>query len=179
MKLWQWAIITVQVVPSNIEKQMMTHPDVEEVGVVGQPDECDGELPLAFVVLRKGAIATAEELINYTNGNPESKWLKHKHEIRHYLNLQLNFIRRTCHRGRKTSRRCPFHRSNTKERTRKNCTQEANGFIIKFWKSREPVYSSILVKLGSPSPFRMHTETDTNLVTDCINRFCLHSFQRF
>jgi len=56
------------VVPSNIEKQMMTHPDVEEVGVVGQPDECDGELPLAFVVLRKGATATAEELITYTNG---------------------------------------------------------------------------------------------------------------
>jgi len=56
------------VVPTNIEKQMMTHPAVEEVGVVGQPHEEDGERPLAFVVLRKGATATAEELVDYTNG---------------------------------------------------------------------------------------------------------------
>ena len=55
-------------VPTNIEKQMMTHPAVEEVGVVGQPHEEDGERPLAFVVLRKGATATAEELVDYTNG---------------------------------------------------------------------------------------------------------------
>jgi len=55
------------VVPTNIEKQMMTHPAVEEVGVVGQPDEVDGELPTAFVVLRKGHSATAEELIDFTN----------------------------------------------------------------------------------------------------------------
>ena len=58
-----------QVVPTNIEKQMMTHPAIEEVGVVGLPDEVDGERPLAFVVLRKGQTATAEELIGYTNGN--------------------------------------------------------------------------------------------------------------
>ena len=58
-----------QVVPTNIEKQMMTHPAVEEVGVVGLPDEIDGERPLAFVVLRKGQTTTAEELIEYTNGN--------------------------------------------------------------------------------------------------------------
>jgi len=55
------------VVPTNIEKQMMTHPAVEEVGVVGLPDQVDGERPLAFVVLRKGQTTTAEELIEYTN----------------------------------------------------------------------------------------------------------------
>ena len=48
---------------------MMTHPAVEEVGVVGQPDEVDGELPTAFVVLRKGHSAAAEELVDFTNGN--------------------------------------------------------------------------------------------------------------
>ena len=58
-----------KVVPSNIEKQMMTHPAVEEVGVVGVPDAEDGERPMAFVVLRPGASATAEELVNYTGGN--------------------------------------------------------------------------------------------------------------
>ena len=63
------SIFHTQVVPTNVEKQMMTHPAVKEVGVVGLPDEVFGELPLAFVVLREGATATAEELINYTNSN--------------------------------------------------------------------------------------------------------------
>jgi len=55
------------VVPTNIEKQIMKHPAVEEVGVVGLPDEVDGELPMAFVVLKEGKTATAEELIEHTN----------------------------------------------------------------------------------------------------------------
>ena len=47
----------------------MKHPAVEEVGVVGLPDEVDGELPMAFVVLKEGKTATAEELIEHTNSN--------------------------------------------------------------------------------------------------------------
>ena len=47
---------------------MMTHPAVEEVGVVGLPDIDDGERPLAFVVLREGATATAQELVDFTTG---------------------------------------------------------------------------------------------------------------
>jgi len=56
-----------QVMPSNIEKQVMTHPQVEDVGVIGQPHDVDGELPLAFVVLRPGADVTAQQLVDYTN----------------------------------------------------------------------------------------------------------------
>ena len=55
--------------PSNIEKHMMTHPDIEDCGVVGLPHDVHGELPLAFVVLRPGVDVTAEQLIQYTNGN--------------------------------------------------------------------------------------------------------------
>ena len=55
-------------VPSYIEKYIITHPAVEDAGVVGLPDEMEGELPMAFIVLRKGKSASAEELIAYTNG---------------------------------------------------------------------------------------------------------------
>jgi len=46
---------------------MMTHPAIEEVGVVGRPHDVDGEWPSAFVVLRKGHTATAEEVMDHTN----------------------------------------------------------------------------------------------------------------
>ena len=51
---------------------MMTHPDIEDCGVVGLPHDVHGELPLAFVVLRPGVNVTAEQLIQYTNGNLNS-----------------------------------------------------------------------------------------------------------
>jgi acyl-coenzyme A synthetase/AMP-(fatty) acid ligase len=48
---------------------MMTHPDIEDVAVVGSPHEEDGERPLAFVVLSENTKVTAEELISFTNGS--------------------------------------------------------------------------------------------------------------
>jgi len=53
------------VVPTNIEKYLMTHPAVEDAAVVGRPDDVDGELPTAFVVVRKGQSTTAEEIIQF------------------------------------------------------------------------------------------------------------------
>lgn len=38
----------------EVEQALMTHPDVAEVAVVGQPDEDRGQLVAAFVVLREG-----------------------------------------------------------------------------------------------------------------------------
>ena len=56
--------------PTNVEKFMMTHPAIQDVGVVGLPNDVDGERPLAFVVLAPGQNVTADELIAYTNGQP-------------------------------------------------------------------------------------------------------------
>ena len=46
----------------EVEGVMMRHPAVQEIAVVGMPDEKWGESPHAFVVLADGAAATAAEL---------------------------------------------------------------------------------------------------------------------
>jgi fatty-acyl-CoA synthase len=46
----------------EIEGALLRHPAIQEVAVVGVPDEKWGEAPHAFVVLRADAGATAEEL---------------------------------------------------------------------------------------------------------------------
>ncbi|HEY7022652.1 MAG TPA: long-chain-fatty-acid--CoA ligase [Ktedonobacterales bacterium] len=46
----------------EVESALLRHPAVQEVAVVGMKDEQWGESPHAFVVLKPGATATAEEL---------------------------------------------------------------------------------------------------------------------
>lgn len=45
------------VYPRTIEEALMTHPAVEEVNVIGVPDEYRGEAPVAFVKLKSGESA--------------------------------------------------------------------------------------------------------------------------
>ncbi|MCP5405734.1 MAG: long-chain fatty acid--CoA ligase [Pseudomonadaceae bacterium] len=53
------------VYPRIIEDALTTHPAVAEVMVIGIPDAKKGEVPHAFVVLKHGATATAEQLLAY------------------------------------------------------------------------------------------------------------------
>jgi fatty-acyl-CoA synthase len=46
----------------EVEGALLRHPAVQEVAVVGLPDERWGEAPHAFVVLKSGATATPDEL---------------------------------------------------------------------------------------------------------------------
>jgi fatty-acyl-CoA synthase len=50
----------------EVEGCLLRHPSVQEVAIVGMADEKWGETPHAFVVLRAGASATAEELRAFT-----------------------------------------------------------------------------------------------------------------
>jgi long-chain acyl-CoA synthetase len=52
---------------SDLEAVLVTHPDVLEVAVIGVPSARWGETPLACVVLRQGAEATAESVLSFTN----------------------------------------------------------------------------------------------------------------
>lgn len=55
----------MQVWPREIEEVIQAHPAVAEVGVRGFSDDFKGEIAVAFVVLREGAVATAAELREY------------------------------------------------------------------------------------------------------------------
>ncbi len=53
------------VFPTELEDVLFTHPAVADCAVVGKPMPGVGEIPKAFVVLKPGAKATAEELIKF------------------------------------------------------------------------------------------------------------------
>ncbi|MBZ5628446.1 MAG: acyl-CoA synthetase [Acidobacteriia bacterium] len=54
--------------PEEIEVTLNAHPAVAEAGVIGVPDEIRGQIAKAFVVLKPGEKATAEELIEFCRG---------------------------------------------------------------------------------------------------------------
>ncbi|HKA92720.1 MAG TPA: AMP-binding protein, partial [Acidimicrobiia bacterium] len=54
--------------PAEIENLFLRNDKVAQVAVVGVPDERMGEVGMAFVVLRPGAEATADELIAWSRG---------------------------------------------------------------------------------------------------------------
>jgi fatty-acyl-CoA synthase len=53
----------------EVEGIMLRHPAIQEVAVVGMPDEKWGEAPHAFVVLRAGAGTTEAELREFARAN--------------------------------------------------------------------------------------------------------------
>jgi acyl-CoA synthetase (AMP-forming)/AMP-acid ligase II len=50
---------------SEVERVLYEHESVLEAAVVARPDERWGEVPVAFVVLRPGAGATADALLDH------------------------------------------------------------------------------------------------------------------
>ncbi len=54
-----------QVAPAELEALLLTHAAIADVAVIPSPDEEAGEVPKAFVVLKSGATATAEEIMSF------------------------------------------------------------------------------------------------------------------
>src|SRR5262245_3173756 len=53
------------VYPAEVERVLVEHPGVDDVAVIGVPDEQWGEVPKAVVVAAAGATVDATELIAY------------------------------------------------------------------------------------------------------------------
>ena len=68
------------VYPRNIEEAIYQHPSVEEVSVIGIPDDYRGETPKAFVKLKAGAAAAHARR---DEGVPEGPSRKARNDRRH------------------------------------------------------------------------------------------------
>ena len=66
-----------QVAPAELEAEILTHPEIADVAVIGVPDADAGELPMAFVVPASGADPTLEDLQGYLEGR-----LSHYKQVR-------------------------------------------------------------------------------------------------
>ena len=53
----------------EVEGVLLRHPSVQEVAIVGLPHERWGEVPHAFVILKNGATAEANELVQFARDN--------------------------------------------------------------------------------------------------------------
>jgi 4-coumarate--CoA ligase len=70
-----------QVPPAELEGLLLTHPAVADSAVIPVPDDEAGEVPKAFVVLKPGATATPEEIMEHVAGH-----VAHYKQIR-YLDI--------------------------------------------------------------------------------------------
>ena len=59
------------VYPNEVEDALYHHPKVSKVAVIGVPDDSTGEAVKAFVVLKEGETATAEEIVAWAR-DPEN-----------------------------------------------------------------------------------------------------------
>jgi acyl-CoA synthetase (AMP-forming)/AMP-acid ligase II len=54
--------------PAEIENLLLRHPDIVQAAVLGVPDHRLGEVGMAFVVLRAGGTADAQDIIDWSRG---------------------------------------------------------------------------------------------------------------
>ena len=61
-----------QVPPAELEALLLTHPQIADAAVIGLPDDEAGEIPAAYVVLKQGHDATADDVQRFVAGRVAS-----------------------------------------------------------------------------------------------------------
>ncbi len=84
------------VYPREVEEVLFSHPAVLEAAAIGIPDEQRGEVVKAFVVLKPGATATAEQIIEHCRTSLARYKVPHAVEFR--TELPKTFIGKTLRR---------------------------------------------------------------------------------
>jgi fatty-acyl-CoA synthase len=66
------------VYPAEVEKVLREHPAVEDIAIIGVPDDVWGEVGHAFVIVKEAFTLRAEEMISFCDGKlARYKWPKH------------------------------------------------------------------------------------------------------
>ncbi|MFX0013112.1 MAG: long-chain fatty acid--CoA ligase [Promethearchaeota archaeon] len=76
-----------KVFPREVEEYFFEHPEIENVAIIGIPDEYRGERPKAFIVLKQGASITESELMEYAKKGLSKYKVPKEIEIRDSLPL--------------------------------------------------------------------------------------------
>jgi len=76
-----------KVFPREVEEYFFEHPEIENVAIIGIPDEYRGERPKAFIVLKQGATTTENELMEYAKKGLSKYKVPKQIEIRNSLPL--------------------------------------------------------------------------------------------
>ena len=53
------------VAPGEVERVLLSHPGIKEACVIGRPDPTEGEVPVAYVVMKEGAPLDTADLPDF------------------------------------------------------------------------------------------------------------------
>lgn len=73
------------VAPSEVERVLLTHPSVKEATVVGVPDSSDGEVPIAYLVLKEGAPTEVSDMPDFVEPHLASFKRPRRYHIVHEI----------------------------------------------------------------------------------------------
>jgi fatty-acyl-CoA synthase len=84
------------VYPAEVERALRNHPGIEDIAVVGVPDESWGEVGYAFVMTKQGVVLTPEDVIGFCDGQlARYKWPKHVIFMDDFPRTALGKVRKT------------------------------------------------------------------------------------
>ena len=84
------------VYPAEVERVLRTHPDIEDIAVVGFLDEFWGEVGYAFVMPKQGVELTPEDVIDFCEGQlARYKWPKQVIFTTDFPRTALGKVRKT------------------------------------------------------------------------------------
>jgi fatty-acyl-CoA synthase len=82
--------------PAEVERVLRNHPGIEDIAVVGVPDESWGEVGVAFVMTKSGVVLTPEDAIGFCDGQlARYKWPKHVIFTDDFPRTALGKVRKT------------------------------------------------------------------------------------
>ena len=84
------------VYPAEVESVLRNHPAIEDVAIIGVPDESWGEIGCAFVMLQQGADLAPEAVAEFCEGKlAHFKWPKKVIMITDFPRTALGKVRKT------------------------------------------------------------------------------------